>query len=896
MASITDAFTSYTNGNLAGQGNWVVMPDVDSLTVITTSGDKRIRSVYLYAGCYRSETFEDNHYAQIKLDVSAAALMGVLVRFSPGTEYFNGFIFYGGTSESYISYLLDGAETPLGSGSYAINTGDVIKLEIEGTTLRAYRNGSLDTRHNGTGIYDVSSIISSNPVLASGTVAVFALGTGISADDFEANDIAGGATELVVADASHSHTAEAPALTQEHTLAVADAAHAHAAETPTLTQEHTLVVADAAHAHTAGGSGIEVTDDFQSYNTGNLAGQGNWALVNADIVIVNDSGDLRYTGGGEYNECCCKRSEEFSADHYAQFVVDVNTAELGLAVRCTGTGPSDGYYFMYYNGHVGLVHPSNQWATVDDGVSPFNFSNGDVIRFEAEGNYLRCYRNGSLDTTLGGGTGIIDVSSFISTYPALASGKPGIAAYTIVGRGDDFAAGDLAVGIVLVEEEPTGETLVMADGTHAHTAEAPALTQEHTLAVADAAHAHAAETPTLAQEHTLVVADAAHSQTAENITLTQQSILAVADASHGHTTDAIALTQEHFISVADTVHSHTAESVSITQAHVLQPEGGTHAHTADNITLNASARLAIADCTHAHSAENVGLSQAHVLTANDGTHAHAAETPTLLQKHTIQPNECTHSHTADNIALSGAGSLSVRDGTHAHTADNAVLLQSHLLIPSDGIHAHTSEIPTLEQKHHLSPADCSHSHTADNVDLSGAESLAIDDGTHAHSAENVALTQSHTLSVDDASHLHFADNVQTGSEATLIVSDTVHSHSAEEVALTQEIILAIQDGTHAQSCTAVLLYQKHSLIPAECGHSLSSETPALIQAQTLSIIDGTHEHTADNITIILLFALREILRGVSQITVLMQRESEITGSMSQESEIKESINKISEIL
>lgn len=64
---------------------------------------------------------------------------------------------------------------------------------------------------------------------------------------------AGGATNLVIQDASHAHSADNLALTLDTTLAIADAAHAHAADNVTLSISSgtDLVVQDADHAHTA---------------------------------------------------------------------------------------------------------------------------------------------------------------------------------------------------------------------------------------------------------------------------------------------------------------------------------------------------------------------------------------------------------------------------------------------------------------------------------------------------------------------------------------------------------------------------------------------------------------------------------------------------------------------
>lgn len=60
-----------------------------------------------------------------------------------------------------------------------------------------------------------------------------------------------GATDLVVQDATHAHTADGPTLTQTHELTVQDAGHGHSSDAVALTQVHELAVADATHGHSA---------------------------------------------------------------------------------------------------------------------------------------------------------------------------------------------------------------------------------------------------------------------------------------------------------------------------------------------------------------------------------------------------------------------------------------------------------------------------------------------------------------------------------------------------------------------------------------------------------------------------------------------------------------------
>lgn len=85
-------------------------------------------------------------------------------------------------------------------------------------------------------------------------------------------------------------------------------------------------------------------------------------------------------------------------------------------------------------------------------------------------------------------------------------------------------------------------SLVIADASHAHTADALTLTTSSALAVADATQAHTADNVTLALGGAvLVVADALHDHTADNLTLTIVPGLVIQDALHAHTADGVTL-------------------------------------------------------------------------------------------------------------------------------------------------------------------------------------------------------------------------------------------------------------------------------------------------------------------------------------------------------------------
>ena len=240
---------------------------------------------------------------------------------------------------------------------------------------------------------------------------------------------------------------------------------------------------------------------------------------------------------------------------------------------------------------------------------------------------------------------------------------------------------------------------------------------------------------------TLVVADASHGHTADSPSLTQANALVVDDATHGHSADSPALTQANTLAVDDAAHGHTADSPALTPAVIAYTDlglyGGPEAPHEFTAKAPAAPTLVVADASHGHTAESPSLTQANTLVVASATHAHAADSPALVV----------------------AGALAVQDAAHAHTADSPALTQAGTLVPADALHAHTADSPALTQDSTLAPQDALHGHSADEPTLSVAFVLVTFDALHAHLADGVSLTQAAMLAVQDALHAHTADNV-----------------------------------------------------------------------------------------------------------------------------------------
>ena len=96
-------------------------------------------------------------------------------------------------------------------------------------------------------------------------------------------------TALVIADASHSHTAENVSLTQVNTLVINDGIHAHTADSPSLTQANILSINDASHAHTADSPTVTQTTDLVIANSAHSHTAENVSLTQANTLAISNA-------------------------------------------------------------------------------------------------------------------------------------------------------------------------------------------------------------------------------------------------------------------------------------------------------------------------------------------------------------------------------------------------------------------------------------------------------------------------------------------------------------------------------------------------------------------------------------------------------------------------------
>jgi hypothetical protein len=260
--------------------------------------------------------------------------------------------------------------------------------------------------------------------------------------------------------------------------------------------------------------------------------------------------------------------------------------------------------------------------------------------------------------------------------------------------------------------------LILADATHAASADSLALQQIHNLTTASATHGHLADQLSLLQQHVLSLSDSGHDHTAGTLILLQEQLLAIIAAAHVHSADGLALTQQHNLSVAGADHAHSVAGLSLTQNHNLAVAGATHGQSADPLTLLlGELLLAVQSATHSHSVDGLTLGQQRNLSVVDAQHGHIAAALTLEQQHQLAIADALHAHRADGISLDLSLVLAIADAIHAQGTDSIELIQDHILQPADSFHGHLADQLDLLQAHNLTVEDALHSHTAGSLTL-----------------------------------------------------------------------------------------------------------------------------------------------------------------------------------
>lgn len=131
----SDNFVGTNNDPLSG--SWTVLDG--SWKLFSNSADPLDAQTSL--AMWNADSFANNQYAECVINASAAnGYAGVGVRLASLRGYL---LLVDNGTNGWVVHRLDADETfatPLGSGAGSVTTGDVLRLEAQGTTIRAYKN------------------------------------------------------------------------------------------------------------------------------------------------------------------------------------------------------------------------------------------------------------------------------------------------------------------------------------------------------------------------------------------------------------------------------------------------------------------------------------------------------------------------------------------------------------------------------------------------------------------------------------------------------------------------------------------------------------------------------------------------------------------------------------
>jgi hypothetical protein len=170
----TDSFTGTDNGPLSA--NWTTLDG--GWKIITNRAESTVAGGNL--AMWNADTFADDQYAQATVTTITGWIAGPGVRLASLRGYI---ITVEATSSQIVIQRINSDEsyTALQTiGSLTITSGDLWRLEAEGTTLRAYQNG-------------VQRGSATDATYSSGAAGIFAYNAGSSwLDDWEGGNLAGG--------------------------------------------------------------------------------------------------------------------------------------------------------------------------------------------------------------------------------------------------------------------------------------------------------------------------------------------------------------------------------------------------------------------------------------------------------------------------------------------------------------------------------------------------------------------------------------------------------------------------------------------------------------------------------------------------------------------------------
>jgi hypothetical protein len=595
---------------------------------------------------------------------------------------------------------------------------------------------------------------------------------------------AGGAVDTTVADATHSHTADLPSITQTHAISTNEATHSHTADSPTITQTHQIAVDDSTHAHTADESTVDQTVPITSQDSTHAHSAESPTITQTHEISVDDSTHGHTADSPSITQTHLISVDDSSHSHTAGTSTITSAIEIvpqDATHSHTAGSPNLTIVATYYfdGSDVAATDEGSDWANVtnaDDGNTAtdatltsisgtpsvlkiqgtnapssgetitqvrsrvYGFWGGQItliqIHTDTEAELLDSY--GAQATEGWTSYQVLDTPTAGWTWATLQALEFQTAFSSITGSWNGQIS---AVEIEVTSQSGTTQ-ITAQESSHSHTADSPTITQTHQIDSLDATHSHTTDQPTITQTHEIAVADATHSHTSDEPAITQAQNIVVADSAHAHAVDSPSITQTHEVVANDAVHSHSAEEPTITQTHEISVDEATHSHTAENITITQTVPISVDDATHAHATDSPVITQTHQISVNESTHTQTADEPTVTQTHEIVTQDATHGHSADNVTVTiNSIAITAQSAIHNHSADEPIITETHLIATDEATHGHSADSPTITQTHNISVDDALHSHTGDNVEVTviGDIEIIVQDAHHSQVANNVVI-------------------------------------------------------------------------------------------------------------------------------------------------------------
>lgn len=181
MTVVTETFTAPDGTDITsvGSGIWAYGDGTSGRLFVTSNALRPVVNVNTAWFARRAGTFSNDQYAEAKLSTAVTSShMGVCVRANTSGT---GYLLYVSSAEYYLWRRVSYGAVLLRSAYRTFNTNDVIRLEVEGTTLRLKQNGS--TFYTSTD----SAIASGNPGVSGNGWPATTTFTAI--DDWEGGDL-----------------------------------------------------------------------------------------------------------------------------------------------------------------------------------------------------------------------------------------------------------------------------------------------------------------------------------------------------------------------------------------------------------------------------------------------------------------------------------------------------------------------------------------------------------------------------------------------------------------------------------------------------------------------------------------------------------------------------------